>query len=355
MIDTESDPRAPRRNPALLGHGAAEAALAQAARSGRLPHAILIGGPRGIGKATLAYRFARWLLADGAAGQGAGLAVDPAHPAARRIASGGHADLFTVERQWDPKRKRLRSEIIAEDARAIADFFHLTPAEGGWRIAIVDGAEEMNRTAANGILKILEEPPRQALLLLVSHAPGRLLPTIRSRCRTLKLQPLAEEEVMALLAEREPGLSDTDLQALAHLAEGSIGRALELAESGGIALHRALVGLLAGLPRLDGVALHALADTVARGEDDGFRTLRDLLLDLLRRVALGGVDRTRLAAEEGEGALVARLAGMARPEAWLDLWEELRTLFARAEALTLDRRQVMLDAFLRIEALLRQA
>jgi DNA polymerase-3 subunit delta' len=357
VID-DPDPLAPRRNPHLVGHQAVEAALAQAARSGRLPHAILIGGPRGIGKATLAFRFARWLLAGEATAEGlfgdapppAGLGIDPNHPIARRIAAAGHADLLTVERQWDPKRKRLRGEIVAEDARAIAEFFHLTAAEGGWRIAIVDGAEEMNRHAANGILKILEEPPRRSLLLLVSHAPGRLLPTIRSRCRTVLLQPLAESEVAALLAERRADLPPGERAVLARLAEGSIGRALELAAVGGLELHGALVRVLDTLPRLDAAALHQLADSVARGEDDGYRTLVDLLLDFLQRLAVGGAERVPRAVIDGEAGLLARLAQGRRLEAWIDVWEELRILFARADALSLDRRQTVLDAFLRIEA-----
>ena len=170
----------PRENPDLLGHTGAERELRRLAEAGRLPHAILLSGPRGIGKATLAFRFARFLFAIGTAGDD-GLAVDPESGVFRRVASGGHADLLTVERTYDPRRRRLRSDILVEDTRAIAGFFRLTSAEEGWRIVIVDGAEEMNRNAANALLKILEEPPRRGLLLLVSHSPGRLLPTVRSR------------------------------------------------------------------------------------------------------------------------------------------------------------------------------
>src|SRR5712691_11401764 len=177
---------APRANPHLRGHEAAERELRRLTEAGRLPHAILLCGPRGIGKATLAFRLARFLLArsgDGFGDGDGGLAIDPEQSVFHRVASGGHADLLTVERTYDPRRRRLRSEILVEDTREIAGFFRLTAAEEGWRIVIVDGAEEMNRNAANALLKILEEPPRRALLLLVSHSPGRLLPTIRSRCR----------------------------------------------------------------------------------------------------------------------------------------------------------------------------
>src|SRR5258708_5465301 len=196
----------PRHNPLLLGHEVAGAALWQAPRSGGLPHAGLLSGPRGIGKATLAFRFARFLFAQGAAAPGlfaappVSLAVAPEHPVFRRVASGGHADLLVVERSFDPKRKKLRSEIVVDDTRSIAAFLRLTPAEGSWRVVIVDGADVMNRNAANAVLKILEEPPQKAVLLLVSDNPGRLLPTIRSRCRILALKPLAAAEERAALA-----------------------------------------------------------------------------------------------------------------------------------------------------------
>src|SRR5204863_3643546 len=199
----------PRANPDLLGHEAAEAELRRLFDSGRMPHALLLSGPRGIGKATLAFRLARFVLASGG-GEGppgglfgepgaSGLAIAPDSGTFRRVASGGHADLLTVERAYDPRRRRLRGEIIVGNAREIGTFLRLTPAEGGWRVVVVDGADEMNRAAANALLKILEEPPRRTLLLLVAHSPGRLLPTIRSRCRRFPLAPLPPAIVRQLL------------------------------------------------------------------------------------------------------------------------------------------------------------
>src|SRR5438034_4587944 len=218
---TEPSPKAaeapaPRANPDLVGHETAERELRRLEEAGRLPHALLLSGPRGIGKATLAFRFARFVLASGG-GEGAlgalfgeadatGLAIEPESGTFRRVASGGHADLLTVERAYDPRRRRVRGEIIVENTREIGAFLRLTPAEGGWRVVIVDGADEMNRNAANALLKILEEPPRRALLLLVAHSPGRLLPTIRSRCRRFPLLPLPEATVAALLARYRPEL-----------------------------------------------------------------------------------------------------------------------------------------------------
>jgi DNA polymerase-3 subunit delta' len=163
-------PPAPRANPRLLGHEAAEAVLAEGMRAGRLHHAWLITGPPGVGKATLAYRFARRLFAG--MPEGASLALPAEDPVFRRVAVGSHADLLTVEREWDPKKKRMRGEIVVADVRRVADFLRRTPAEGGWRVVVVDGAETLNRNAENALLKVLEEPPPRAILLLACNAAG---------------------------------------------------------------------------------------------------------------------------------------------------------------------------------------
>jgi DNA polymerase III subunit delta' len=348
---------APRENASLIGHEAAEAVLLRAFTSGRLPHGLLITGPHGIGKATLAFRFARFLLSQ-AAEQGGGalfapssptsLALPPEHPVFRRVASSGHADLLTVERGVDPKRKRERTEIVVEDTRAIAAFLRLTPAEGGWRIVIVDTADEMNRSAANAVLKILEEPPDRAILILVSDNPGRLLPTIRSRCRRLALRPLSDALVTDLVGRYRPDIPLPDRAALVELAEGSIGHACELAEQGGVTLHRRLLELLGALPQLDGAALHAFADTVARwGNDDAFRVLSELMPATLAR-AIARAARSGAAGEGGEAAL-AKLLARRGLDRWVEVWEKIAHLFADADTVNLDRKQVVLNAFFALE------
>jgi DNA polymerase-3 subunit delta' len=362
--DLETGGPQPRANPNLYGHAAAEQALLDAYNTGRLAHAWLLCGPRGIGKATLAYRFARFVLsqAGGAAGGGlfdaaappSSLALDEESPVFRRVAAGGHADLLTIERSTDD-RGRLRSEIVVDDARAVAGFLHLTPAEGGWRIVVIDGVEEMNRSAANAVLKIVEEPPAQALILLVSHAPGRLLPTLRSRCRRLALAPLDEAIIQRILAEQRPHLASDDARALARLAEGSAGRALELADQGGLGLLRELLALLDSLPRLDVAALYKLADRMGGAEGEAaFRTVTELLLwwlaRLIRAAGVGEAPREVLA---GEGALYGRLAAPRSLDRWLEVWEKTRTLVARAESVNLERKQVVLNAFLALEAAAR--
>jgi DNA polymerase-3 subunit delta' len=348
---------APRENPGLSGHEPAESELLGAFASSRLPHGLLITGPHGIGKATLAFRFARFLLSQGAQPSEGGLfapalptslALPPEHPVFRRVASSGHADLLTVERGIDPKRKRERTEIVVDDTRAIAAFLRLTPAEGGWRIVIVDTADEMNRHAANAVLKILEEPPDRAILILVSDNPGRLLPTIRSRCRRLALRPLSDTVVADLLGRYRPDLSTRDRAALVELAEGSIGHAIDLAEQDGLTLHARLLEILGALPEIKGPALHEFADEVAGwGSQDAFRVIAELMpATLARAIATAARPGGPRAGREAALATLLTRRGLDR---WVEVWEKITELFAQADAVNLDRKQVVLNAFFALE------
>ena len=358
--DPDESPPPPRKNPDLMGHEGAEATLLEAWGSGRLAHAWLLCGPAGIGKATLAFRFARFVLAGGGEGglfgDGAeSLAVDPENPVFRRVAAGSHADMMTVERTLNDTRTRLRDEIVAKDVRALGPFMRLTASEGGWRVAVVDCADEMNPHAANALLKLLEEPPDKALLLLVSHSPGRLLPTIRSRCRRLNLGPLDEDRVREFLAEFRPELAADETAALARLAGGSPGRAVRLADAGGLALYGEMIGLLSGAGGLDVAALHALAERVARANARAaFATLMELLGQWLARLvrigATGGAPDEVVA---GEGAVIERLLGRASLEQWTEVWEKTGRLAADVERINLDRKQVVISAFTALEATAR--
>ncbi len=337
---------APRENPHLVGHEAAADTLAAAWRSGRLAHAWLIAGPRGIGKATLAYRFARFALSGGEGGAD-DLAMPPDHPVFRRVAAGGHSDLAVIERGLG-ERGRLRAEIVVDDVRAASAFLSLTAGEGGWRVVVVDAAEEMNRNAANALLKRLEEPPGRVLFLLVSHAPSRLPATLRSRCRVLTLAPLPAPALEGLLAEAMPGLAADERRVLGLLAEGSPGRAAALAEQGGAALYRRVIGLVGTLPALDAKPLHQLADGLA-GRDgvDRLRTLAELILWWLGRsirAAARGELGTMDEVVPGERASAAMLDGAAL-DRWVGVWENLRRSFADADGLNLEPRQVLIGAF----------
>lgn len=356
----ESTAIPPRENLRLLGHAGAEKILLEAAGSGRLAHAWIIAGPRGIGKATLAFRFARYLLAGGDANSGGGLfgdapqtlEIDAEDPVFRRVASGGHSDLFTIERTASPTTKNLRTEIVVEDVRGASGFLRLTPGEGAWRVVIVDAADEMNRAAANAILKVLEEPPPATVFLLVSHAPGRLLPTIRSRCRMLPLQPLEYDVLGTLLSEYCRELEDHERDMLAGLAEGSIGNALSLADAGGLALYREMMKLLASIASLDIAAVHALGDKLARaGNTAAFETFSRMLTDWLQRLvrnAASGESQAELV--PGEAEAMAAFGGAARLAQNLAVWEKVSRLLSSAERVNLDRKQVVVSAFLSLQA-----
>ena len=350
----DAAPTKPRNTTVLVGQDRAEQTLRRAYDSGRLAHAWLLHGPRGIGKATLAYRFARFTLARGVGlnlalpeGDSGTLAIDENDPVSRRVATGAHADLMTVERAWDDKRKRIRDEIVVADVRALSSFFAMTPAEGGWRVAIIDAADEMNRNAANAVLKILEEPPRRSLLLLVSHAPGRLLPTIRSRCRKLALDPLTENTIADLLADRAPDVGEEDRKVLSTLADGSFGRALAMANEGGVEVFRDLIAALSPLPDLDLATLHEFGDRLARrSADASFRLFTELLVWWLARFVRHAASNTTLTPfVAGEGELARRLAERGNLEQWVDVWEKVASFLARAEVINLDRKQVILIVF----------
>lgn len=325
-------------------------ALHQAFHSGKLHHAWLLSGARGIGKATLAFRFARYVLAAGPETESdeAPLYLAPDDPVFRRVASGGHADLLTVERGTNEKTGKRRSEIIVDDVRRVARLVSLTPGEGQWRIIIVDGAEEMNRNAANAILKYLEEPPAQTLFLLVCHAPARLLPTVRSRCRSLTMRPLADDLLDELISRHiAPGLDAKDRQILTSISEGSPGRALALAQQGGVELYESLIEILGDLPDLDIRAVHGLGDRVARKDGaDAFRTLSGLIVWWLNHLVCDGAKATETPGISArEDALRQRLLAQGDLEHWARVWEKLSQLFARAEAVNLEPKQVILNAF----------
>ena len=352
----------PWRTDKLAGHESAERAMLAAQQSGKLHHAWLLTGPRGIGKATLAWRFARFMLAGQ---QGGGLfggapdTLDVAREAPGRslVDARTHPDLFHLRRTLHEKEARIQSEITVADVRGLGDFMHMTPSMGDWRVAIIDAADEMNRSSANAMLKVLEEPPPNALLLIVAHAPGRLLPTIRSRCRRLALQPLSDETVISLLGDQAPGTVPDERRALARLAEGSIGRALELAGAGSLGLYREMVDVLATLPGFDMPRLHGFAERFAkRGEEANadWRTFNYLFdgwfKGLARRAAVGEGAPPVVPAENG---LHEKLLAAASLDRWMEAWEKVARLLSRSDAVNLDRKQTVLGSFLTLQSVMR--
>lgn len=325
----------PRETTMLFGHHAAEATLLDSFRSGRIPHAWLIGGGKGIGKATLAYRMARFVLAHPdpsapAVARAETLALDPMHPVVRHVAGGAHGGLLTLERSLNDKGV-MRSVITVDESRQTIGFFGSTAAVEGWRVCIVDTVDELNANAANALLKVIEEPPRQSLFLLVSHAPARVLATIQSRCRKLPLRPLPDADVIqAAAAAAALDVDDPLLAEAAAAAEGSVARTLALLGGGALTLHQRTTALLDGLPQLDYPALHALGDALG-GTD---RVTLAAFVD--------GVDRwiaQRLTADHDANANLARLARLA------EVWEKINRTARDTEAYNLERKPLVFSVF----------
>jgi DNA polymerase-3 subunit delta' len=344
----------PRETQELVGHRVAEEMLAQALASGRLHHAWLLAGPAGIGKATLAYRMARHVLARPEERDPAGrsLAVPPESAAARQIAQLAHPGLLVLRRPYDLSRKRLLSIISVDEVRKLRAFLGHTAEAGGWRVVIVDSADELNANAANALLKSLEEPPPRALFLLVTAQPSGLLPTIRSRCRRLDLQPLDREslrraaDAAMTAAGMKPPSANKWLQ-LERLAEGSVRAALQLA-TGGIELHGRIEEIFSRLPHIDWRALHTLADSlVLDAQEQRYEMFFTLVLDLLARLV-----RTSASGrgEPEDVALAARVIVPARLPAWAGMWQAILRDKADARELNLDRKALIVRTFARIEA-----
>jgi DNA polymerase-3 subunit delta' len=325
----------PRETYDLTGQDAALANAARAIRGGAPPQAWLISGPAGVGKATLAYRIARYLLRHGATGEGpADLSVPKNDIVSRQIEAQAHPGLLVLKRQINEKTGKLKTILEVDEIRRLGNFFGMTSGAGGWRVAIVDSADEMNDNAANALLKILEEPPLRGLLMLVSHAPGRLLPTIRSRCRRLDLKPLDAQSLATALARFLPDMTIADRASLAGLSEGSLGLALRLAGEDGLALAREAETLLENRTP-DVPALLGLADRVARAED-GLLQFGQFLAQALSR-------RIRKRAEEGKGDARA-----------VEAWERVHALYARAIGIHMEPRQTVLSSAAAIAAAKRR-
>lgn len=335
--DEQTDPREtalhPRHAHHLIGHGAAEKHLLEAYQSGRFHHGWLITGPQGIGKATLAYRLARYLLRypDHETAPSDTLSVPAEDNVTAQVSARSHPDLLVLQRDVD--KGKLKAGITVDASRKAADFFAKTAGAGGWRIAIIDVADEMNAAAANSILKTLEEPPERSLFILLCHEPGRLLPTIRSRCIELPLQPLSPEDTAAAL-EMLP--DELGKQALPHVAlsNGRPGLAMALAETGaGAIFDRFAKAADAG--RLDMKTRMAIANALhGRGTDDRFNVFCALLDGWITTAATSAV---RASSATGQGLALA------------DAHQTIGHSIRETNALNLDRRLTMLQAFDLIE------
>jgi DNA polymerase-3 subunit delta' len=318
----------PRESSELLGQEDALRRVARALRAGRPPSAWLITGAPGVGKATLAYRIARYLLAYGATDAGPDdLSVPPEHIAARQVVAQSHPGLLVLKRAVNPKTGKLMTVLSVDEIRRLSDFFGMTSGAGGWRIAIIDTADDMNDNAANALLKMLEEPPANAMLLVLSNTPGRLLPTIRSRCQRLELRPLDDATLQDALKRYLPESSAAERASLARLSGGSIGAALTLATGDGAALAEEADRLIENARNPDLLALLDLGERLWRIRD-GVEMFGGFLLESLS---------ARIRAR-------ARAAGTGNLEPWVALLARLEDDFSRATGLNLEPRQTLLSA-----------
>lgn len=313
---------APREATTLIGHRDAAARIA-ASFAESPPQALLLEGPRGIGKATLAFRLAKALLSS-AAPPTPDLGSDPNGRAAAQVSAGTHPSLMHITRLWDEKNKRFRADLTVEAVRRIVPFLGATAAGGAWRIVIVDAADDMNISAANALLKNLEEPPRQTLFVLIAHVAGRVLPTLRSRCRAVRLRPLSRDEVAEALTLHGAN------PALADASEGSVRRALLLASAGAELVDKAQ-RLLSPRALADPTAHLLLADEAASRRDDAFAAVVDLIFDALA---------TR--GRSGAGRLPADVL-----DAYAALYLEAAAERRRIEIFNLDKREYVLNLLAR--------
>ena len=349
----------PRETQVVFGHSDREAEFLRAFNTGRLHHAWMLTGPKGVGKATLAWRLARFLLAtpedDGgmfAAPPPETLDVPADHPVARRLLQGAEPRHFLLRRGPNDRETALSQVISVDEVRKMKSFFALSAADGGRRTAIIDSLDEMNPAAANALLKLLEEPPPQVTLLLVAHQPARLLPTIRSRCRELRLSPLGPRDLADALTQAGGDVAPEDRTALAELSGGSVGEAFRLTNLDGLKLYTALVRLFTTLPRLDRPQALALADlAAAKGAAETFDLLVTLIDLFLARLARhGATGQTPPEAAPGEAQLLGRLAPhAAASRAWADLAQTLSARARRGKAVNLDPAALLMDMLLRID------
>lgn len=348
----------PRLTARLIGQSKAEAAFLTAFNGKHLHHGWLITGPRGVGKATLAWKIARFLLAtpdsDGgmfAAPAPESLDIPDSHPVAHRLAALTESRLFLLRRPYDEKAARLKHDITVDEVRKMKSFFALSAADGGRRVAIIDSIDEMNPSAANALLKLLEEPPARVTILMISHQPAKLLPTIRSRCRELRLGALSPDDLSDALTQAGGETRPEDRIALAELAGGSVGEAFRMTNLDGLRLYDSMVSLFATLPRLDRPRALTMAEkTAGKGAEPQFDltvTLLDLFLARLARA--GTLQQLPPEAARGEGDLIARLSPTPwHARDWADAAQHLGLRARKGRAVNLDPAALLMDMLLHI-------
>ena len=357
--DDESTELTPRSNPDFFGHEEVEKQLLDDYLGGRMPHAIILAGASGIGKATLAFRLTRFLFSQDESQAGMfgdeikqeSLFVSTTNPVFRRVVSLGHADLLVIEREFDEKKGRFKTEISVDAVRRIHPFLQKTAAEGGWRVVIVDGAEALNRSSQNALLKILEEPPKNTLLILTTSKPGAFLPTIRSRCRTINMKPLADDVMNSLLSKMLPNLDMDEKNILNHVAEGSIGKAIRFYNEDGVKIYSQLLDIIATIPELDMLKVHDLAEKFGRyGSEQGYYTIMDILLGMCETQARSLARGVKLSNSlDADSSGFENMINIYPKGHFLNAWDKISKLSSDVDRYNLDKRQGIMGAFLALQ------
>lgn len=355
----------PRAMDFCQGHDRVEQALLEFYKSGRMPHALIFSGPKGIGKATMAYRLAKFMMKSGATrdpnqdslfgGEDTGapenLDVPANDPVFRRIVSGGHSDLLSIERLYDDLKGRLKSSVEVKEVRKVAPFLRMTAADGGWRVVIIDDADTMNRNAQNAILKILEEPPKNTLLILVAHRVGALIPTIRSRARVVHFQPLTDDDMKSLIGRTDIVLDEESLSTLIRLAGGSFGRAMEYEEEGGLETFAMIMEAFDRYPDFNWTGIHKLADDLAgKGKDQNYMSFQELTKWMFAQLAKSKARGQGITAKALDTQAFQEILKNSSLAQLSKICENLHEFYGQSNAANLDKRQTVLGTFSLIAA-----
>lgn len=350
----------PRENPHFFGHDDLEEGILKLFNSGKMPHALIFAGAEGIGKQTFAFRLTRFLMTREVAdpnqdalfcpepqAEAANLDVSFDNPVFRRIAAGGHSDIIVVDRKFDEDKGQFKASVEVDEIRKIAPFLRMTAGDGGWRVAIINDADTMTRNAQNSVLKILEEPPDNTLLILIAHRPGALIPTIRSRARVINFSPLTQGDFQTLLSKQGHYFSPEEISALYTLSEASIGRAVELIDGGGLDVMSKVISVFEGYPDWKWSQIHVIAEDMARsGNSDGFMMFQNVMNWIARQLTVAKARGQELPAGPMSALdLFEDMLKKSSLEGLIRICETLQSHFETVNRSNLEKRQAVLRAF----------
>lgn len=328
----------PRLNHKLIGHSDAIALLNREIAHDTLAGSWIFAGPEGVGKATLAYHLARSLFSGAPIGE-----IDFSHPISQRVEAESHADLLAVQPLFDEKKGAYVHDITVDQVRHIPQFLSLTAGESEWRVVIIDTIDVLNVNAANAILKTLEEPPSQSIIILISHNPDLLLPTIRSRCRSIRLTPLNEDDFNNVLRHISDDINDDELPALSALSYQSAGVALTLHEENAVSLYEDIVALMGQFPDIDASELHRFAEGYGGAKNvKNWDILTKLLLIFLQRASLFSSGYSLIFICDEEEQVLRQLSQMHNGAVWAQKYQQTIQHFITVERLHFDCKQVII-------------